>query len=73
MARCVDQIEVVDLAIIRLVLRREAVCALMVIPRSFSMSIESSTCASISLIAQSTAALNQAVCQAWICRDRCAQ
>jgi hypothetical protein len=62
MARRVDQVEVVDLPS-RALYCSAAVCALMVIPRSFSMSIESSTCSLISRSAQPAATLDQAVCQ----------
>jgi predicted thioredoxin/glutaredoxin len=62
MARRVDQVEVVDLPSRALYLSA-AVCALMVIPRSFSMSIESSTCSSISRSLQAATALDQAVGQ----------
>ena len=44
----VDEVEVVDCWPSRAVYCKAAVCALMVMPRSRSMSIESSTCASIS-------------------------
>ena len=48
-----------------------AVCALIVMPRSRSMSIESSTCASISRSRQAAAALDEAIGQRRSCRGRC--
>ncbi len=70
-ARGVDQVQVVDLAVVRPCTCSAAVWALMVMPRSRSMSMESSTCADISRSGQYRRSAGSGGRPGSTCRDRC--